>query len=118
MTCNEVSLVDVIRALNWVVTKTKVRNCDTTCLLGVILEVSLDVFICVVTDDLSGVLVSTNSTVSAKTPELTFYCTRSRCDRSRFNLRQGQVCNVVHDTDCETRLRIIFLKLCIYSKYG
>ena len=62
MTGNEVSLVDVIRALDRVVTKTKVRNRDTTCLLGVILEVSLDIFICVVTDDLCGVLVSTNST--------------------------------------------------------
>ena len=118
MTCNEVSLVDVVRALDRVVTKTQVGNCDTACLLGVILEVSLDVFVGVVTDDLGGVLVGTNGTVSAQTPELTFYCTRSRCDRSRFNFRQGQVGNVVHDTDGETRLRIVFLKLCVYSKYG
>src|SRR5699024_2528204 len=97
VTCNEVSLVDVVRALDRVVTKTQVGNCDTACLLGVILEVSLDVFVGVVTDDLGGVLVSTNGTVSAQTPELTFNCTRSGCDRSRFNLRQGQIGNIVHD---------------------
>ena len=53
------------------------RNCDTTCLLRIILEVCLNVLICVVTDNLSRVLVSTNCTISTKTPELTFNCTRS-----------------------------------------
>ena len=70
MTCYEVSLIDVIWASDWVVTKTKVRNCDTTCLLGVILEVCLNILIRVVANDLDGVLVRTDSTVAAQTPEL------------------------------------------------
>ena len=50
-------------------------NGNTTGLLGVILEVCLDVLVCVVTDDLGGVLVRTNSTITAETPELTLYST-------------------------------------------
>ena len=61
-------------------------NGNTTGLLGVILEVCLDVLVCVVTDDLGGVLVRTNSTITAETPELTLYSTFCRCDRSRLNL--------------------------------
>ena len=109
MTGNEVSLVDVVWALDWVVTKTKMGDCDTTCLLGVILEVCLDIFVCVVTDNLGGVLVGTNGTVSAQTPELTLYSTRSGSDWSRFYFRQGKVCHVIHNTDCKTRLRCVFL---------
>ena len=46
------------------------RNGDTAGLLRVILEVSLNELIGMVTDDLDGVLVSTNGTVTAETPEL------------------------------------------------
>ncbi len=45
-------------------------NGNTTGLLGVILEVCLDVLVCVVTDDLGGVLVRTNSTITAETQNL------------------------------------------------
>ena len=56
-----------------------------------------------VTDDLDGVLVCTNSTVSAKTPELT------SCGslRSRVELAlcfKRKTCNVVLDTDGKSRL--------------
>ena len=48
----EVSLVDVVRALDRLVTESQVRNCNAACLLGVILEVSLYVLVSVVSDDL------------------------------------------------------------------
>ena len=71
MTCNEVSLVDVVRALDGLITKAQMRNGDTAGLLRVILEVSLDILIGVVTDDLCRVFISSYSTVTADTPELT-----------------------------------------------
>ena len=74
---NEVSLVDIVRTLNWLIAKTEVRNCDTTGLLRVILEVCLYILVGVVTDNLDRVFVSTNSTVTAETPELTLDCTFS-----------------------------------------
>ena len=114
---HEVCLVDVVRALDRFVTKTKMGNCNTTCLLGVILEVCLDVFVCVVTDDLCRVLVRTYCTVSTKTPELTFYSTFCRCDRSWFYFRKTEVCNIIYDTDCKTRFWSIFLQLFVNSKY-
>ena len=117
MTCYEVCLVDVVWASDWFVTKSQVRNCNTTSFLRVILEVSLDIFVCMVTDDLCRVLVSTYSTISTETPELALLCTRCRSDRSRLNLRKTEIGNIIYDTNCETWLRSIFLQLCINSKY-
>ena len=62
MASNEVCLGDIVRRLDSVITETKVRNGDTGSLLGVILEVCLNELVGVVTDDLDGVLVSTNCT--------------------------------------------------------
>ena len=70
MAGNEVSLVDVVRRLDGLVTETQVGNGDTGSLLGVVLEICLDVLVGVVTNDLDGVLVGANSTVTAQTPEL------------------------------------------------
>ena len=101
--CNEVSLVDVVRALDGAVTETEVRDGDTGGLLGVILEVCLNKLVGVVTDDLDGVLVSTNGTVSTETPELTADCTCSRSVGSGlfFERKTG---DVVNDTDGEVVL--------------
>ena len=43
---------------------------DTAGLFGVILEVSLNIFISMVTDNLGGVLVGADGSVTAQTPEL------------------------------------------------
>ena len=70
MAGDEVSLRNIVRRLDGVVAETQVRDGDAAGLLGVILEVCLDILIGVVTDDLDGVLVRADSTVAAETPEL------------------------------------------------
>ena len=59
----------------------KVGHCNTAGLLGVIIEVSLSVHVCVVADNLDGVLVGTYSTVCAKTPELTVCSSFRSCNK-------------------------------------
>ena len=66
---NKVGLVYVIGALDRLIAETQVRNGNTAGLLRVILEVSLNVFIGMVADDLDRVFVSANGTVAAETPE-------------------------------------------------
>ena len=67
---HEVSLVDVVGAADGLVAETQMADGNATGLLGVILEVSLNVLVSMVADDLGGVLVGTDSTVAAETPEL------------------------------------------------
>ena len=70
MAGNEVGLVDIVGALYRAVAETKMGDGDTAGLLGVILEVSLNVFVGVVADDLDGVLICADGAVAAETPEL------------------------------------------------
>ncbi len=81
VTCYKVCLVDQVCRFDRLLTETQVRHCNTTGLLGVIVEVSLSVHVCIVTDDLDGVLVSTYSTVSSKSPELTVCCSFWCCNK-------------------------------------
>ena len=67
----EVCLVDQVGGFDRFLTETQVRHGNTAGLLGVIIEVSLSVHVCVITDDLDGVLVCTYGTVCTQTPELT-----------------------------------------------
>jgi len=46
------------------ITETQVRTSETTRLLRIIREVCLAIFVCIVTNNLYRVLVSTNRTVS------------------------------------------------------
>ena len=117
VTCNKVSLVDVVWWADRFVTKAEVRNCDTACFFRVILEVCLNVFVCVVTDNFCRVFVCTYSTVTADTPEFTFNCTFSRCDWSRFNFRKREVCNIINNSQSKAWFRIFFSKFCVNSKY-
>ena len=80
--------------------------CNTTGFLGIIVEVCLSVHICMVTNDLDGVLISANSTVSTKTPEFTACCAFAG-NVNLWKNWQGQICNIIHDTDCEVVLRSI-----------
>ena len=92
-------------------------DCYTASFLGVILEVSLDILICVVSDDLDGVLVCTDCTITTETPELTFDCSRSSCVRTILVLCEGEECNIIVDADCELLLRLILLEFIIYGEY-
>ena len=70
MARDEVSLIDVVRALDGLVAEAQVADGDAAGLLGVVLEVSLNELIGVVADDLDGVLVRADGAVAAETPEL------------------------------------------------
>ena len=83
MTSNEVCLIDKVGGLDRSFTETKMGNGDTAGLLRVIGEVALCVHIGVVADDLDGVFVCTDGTVSAETPELTAVCA-CRCGVRNF----------------------------------
>ena len=93
------------------ITEAQVADGDTAGLLGVILEVCLNIFIGVVTNNLNGVLVSTNGTVTADTPELALNGAFSCSVRSLRILWERQVSNVVDNTNGELTLRSILLEL-------
>ena len=113
---HEVSLVDVVGAADGLVAETQVADGDTAGLLGVILEVSLNVLVSMVADDLGGVLVGTDSTVAAETPELALLGAGGGGDGSGLDLRQAEVGHVVGDADGEAGLRSVLLQLGVDSK--
>ena len=99
----EVGLADKVCGLDRVFTKTQMRNGQTAGLLGVIFKVCLSIHVGVVTDDLDGVLVRANGTVSTQTPEL---AADGGC-RSRNRILadlQRQVGHIINDTDGEALL--------------
>ena len=115
MAGNKVSLFYIIGRLDWFVSKSQVGNGYTAGFLGVILEVRLNLLICVVTNNLYAVLICTNCTVSAQTPELT---SLSAC---RSNIRifycwQGQTGYIVRDGNGEFFLWFVCPQVLIYSK--
>ena len=63
-----------IRSLDGLVTEAEVRAGVTAGLLGIVVEVCLAVFGSMATDNLDGVLVSTNGTIGTKTVELALGC--------------------------------------------
>ena len=109
--CNKVCLGDIVRRTDLVITEAQVADGDTAGLLGVILEVCLNIFIGVVTNNLNGVLISTNGTVAADTPELALNGTLSCSVRCLRILWERQVGNVIDNTNSELTLRSIFLEL-------
>ena len=102
---NKICLGYIVRGLDRLITESEVRNGNAAGLLGVVLEVSLDKLICVVTDDLDGVLVSTNGSVAAESPELAADCSFGSCIGSGLFFERV-VSNVINDTDCEVCLRL------------
>ena len=98
--CNEVRLAYQIGGLDGLFAEAEVGHCDTAGLLGVIIEVCLCIHIGVVADDLDGVLVGTDSTVCAQTPELAADCAFGS-GNDLFAAVEGQVCDIVRDTDGE-----------------
>ena len=78
MAGNEVGLVDIIGALDGLVTETQMADGDAAGLLGVILEICLNILIGMVADNLNGVLVCADSAVAAEAPEFALDCAFGR----------------------------------------
>ena len=111
----EIRCVYQIGRTDRMITETQVRTSETTRFLRVVREISLAIFICIVTDDLNRVLVGTDSTVCTQTVELSFEHTfATQCDL--FFLRQGGECYVIYDTDRELVLRHRQCQVFIYGK--
>jgi len=104
VTSNEVRSIYQVSRTDRSITETQVRTSETTRLLGVVREVSLTVFVGVVTDNLNRVLVGTYSTVSTQTVEFSFEHTFT-AQSDFFFLRKRSERNVVYDTDSEVVLR-------------
>ena len=120
MACYKVSLVNQVCWLNRFLTKAKVRHCNTTGLLRVIIKVSLCIHVCVITNDLDGVLVCSNSTICSKSPELTVDCSFWCCN-NRSTCFKRKVCNIINDTDCEFFFSSVLINsydLCRCSIFG
>ena len=100
MNGHEVGRTHEVGGQDGLVAETEVGAGVTARFLGVIVEVSLAVFVGVVTDDLDGVLVGTYSTVSAEAVELGFE-SALRQDGNFLANFQGTVGHIVVDTDGE-----------------
>ena len=96
------------------------RHGNTAGLLGIIIKVSLCVLIRIVTDNLDGVLVCSNGSVSSQSPELTVYGScRSRND-GRPNL-QRKMGYIIIDSDSKSLLILVVVysyNLCGSSVLG
>ena len=86
------------------------RHGNTAGFFGIIIKVCLSKHVCVVTDNLDGVLVCSNSTVSSQTPELTVDGP-FRCGNRIFFYFQRKVGYIIIDTDGES----FFLSVVVYS---
>ena len=115
---HEVSLVDVVGAADGLVAETQVADGHAAGLLGVILEVCLNILVGMVANDLDGVLVCADGAVAAQTPELALLGASSCGDGSGLDLGQGQEGDVIGDTQSETLLRLILLQLLVQSEDG
>ena len=110
VTGNKVCFVDQVCGFDRFLAETQVRHRNTAGLLGIIVKVSLCIHICIVTDDLDGVLVGTYGTVSAQTPELTVNRSFRSCNDRSTSLKR-KVGYIIYDTDGE----FLFFCIVIYS---
>jgi hypothetical protein len=89
---HEVGLGDVVRALDGLVAEAQMADGDAAGLLGVVLEICLNVLVGVVADDLDGVLVGADGAVAAQTPELALDgALGRRCPGAGFSSRDRWV---------------------------
>ena len=115
---DKVGLVDVVRTLDGLVAEAQMADGDAAGLLGVILEVGLDILVGMVADDLDGVLVRADGAVAAKTPELALDGAFGSGVRAVLVLFEGEVRDVVDDADGELMLGRILLQLIVDRKHG
>ena len=96
----EVGRVDEVGAADELAAEAEVGDRNAAGLLRVVLEVTLSIVLGVVTDDLNGVLISTNRTVSAETPEHALLAVALRNDE--FGVAEDVTAHdVIDDTDDE-----------------
>ena len=108
---DEVGLGHIVRRADRGIAEAQVRDGDAAGLLGVVLEVGLDVLVGVVADDLDGVLVRTDGAVAAEAPELALDGAGGSGVRGLLGLRQAEVGDVVDDADGELALGLVLLEL-------
>ncbi len=118
MAGHEVGLGDVVRGADRGIAEAQVRNGHAASLLGVVLEVRLDVLVGVVADDLDGVLVGANGAVAAQAPELALDGAGGRGVGRILGLGQGQVGHVIDNADGELALGLVLLELLEDSERG
>ena len=104
--CNEVGLVDEVGGLDGLLTESQVRHGNTAGLLGVVIKVCLCIHVGVVADDLDGVLVGTDGTVCAQTPELAADGAFGSGNDFLAGLKR-QVGNVIDDAEGESLLGLV-----------
>ena len=110
----KIRMIYKVCRFDWFFSESQVRTCNTAGFLSVILEISLYIKICMITNDLDGIFVCANSTVRAKSPEFTAYGS-FRCSVDGFRYRQGQMCNIIFDSDRKVILRCILLHVFVDS---
>ena len=113
MTANKISRAYEIGRMNRFVTKTEMGLGKATGLHGVISKVCLCVFISIETDNGDGVLIGTDCTIAATTPD--FCRNLARIIDVEFFCRQGCKCNIIDDADSEVVLRCILIEVFVYS---
>ena len=104
-------LGDVVRRADRGVTEAQVRDRDAAGLLGVVLEVRLDVLVGVVADDLDRVLVGADGAVATEAPELALDGALGRRVGDVLGHREGEVGDVVDDAQGELALGLVLLEL-------
>ena len=104
MAGDEVGLVDVVGAADGLVAEAQVADGDAAGLLGVVLEVGLDVLVGVVADDLGGVLVGADRSVAADAPELALDRAGRAGDGRGLDFGEREVRHVIDDADREAGL--------------
>ena len=115
VTSNEVRSIYQISRTDWIVTETQVRTSETTRLLRVIREVSLAVFVSVVTDNLYRVLVSTYRTIGSQTIKFSFEDTfAAQCQF--FFRRKRRESDIIDNTDSKVVLGLRQRQVFIYRQ--
>src|SRR5699024_5984920 len=114
---HEVGLVDAVGGADGLVAEAQVADGHAAGLLGVVLEVGLDVLVGVVADDLGAVLVGAHGAVAAQAPELALHGALGSGVGGGL-LLQGQAGHVVHDADGEAGLGLGLGQLLIHSEHA
>ena len=115
---DEVGLVDVVRRADRLVTESQVGDGHAAGLLRVVLEVGLDILVGVVSDDLDRVLVGSDGSVSAQSPELAFDGSGSGGIRGLLVLGEAQSGHVVDDSDGEEASGLDLFQFLVNGEHG
>lgn len=108
MASHKIGFIYIIRTLYRFVPETEVRYRYTSRLFGVILEISLNIFIGMVSDNLYRVFVSPDGSVASETPEFTLYGAFRAVFGEGFSARDSPV----------TSSTIPIVKLCLGSSFA